>query len=117
MFALLLRLYSMSILSMETEHRNNVGVCLKGRREHQQQLIPRLPRISCVLGGHLKTGHCVKSEVDVDAGQKTPGVVTTLTPDVSWHRASPKVIGHTHEIVREQVMSLETTEAGTFLSL
>jgi len=64
------------------------------------------------LWGSPKTGHSDKSQVDVDAGQKTPGVVATLSPDVSCHRASPKVTGHPHEIVREQVTSLETTEAG-----
>ena len=45
-------------------------------------------------------------------GKKTPGVVAALTPDASCHRASPKVTGHIREIVREQVTSLETTEAG-----
>ena len=64
------------------------------------------------IEGHLKTGQSDKSQVDVDARQKTPGVVASLTPDVSCHRASPKVAGHKHEIVREQVKSLETTKAG-----
>ena len=64
------------------------------------------------IEGHVKTGHSDKSKVDLDAGQKTPGVVAALTPAASCHRASPKVTGHVHEIVREQVTALETTEAG-----
>ena len=64
------------------------------------------------IEGHLKTGHSDKSKVDLDAGQRTPGVVAALTPDASCHRASPKVTGHIREIVREQVTSLKTTEAG-----
>ena len=60
----------------------------------------------------MKTGHSDKSKVDLDAGQRTPGVVAALTPDASCHRASPKVTGHIREIVREQVTSLKTTEAG-----
>src|ERR1700721_159780 len=64
------------------------------------------------IEGHLKTGHSDTSKVDLDAGQKTPGVVAALTPDASCNRASPKVTGHIREIVREQVTSLETTEAG-----
>jgi hypothetical protein len=64
------------------------------------------------IEGHLKTGHSDTSKVDLDAGQKTPGVVAALTPDASCNRASPKVTGHIREIVREQMTSLETTEAG-----
>ena len=66
------------------------------------------------IEGHLKTGHSDTSKVDLDAGQKTPGVVAALTPDASCNRASPKVTGHIREIVREQVTSLETTEAGKY---
>jgi hypothetical protein len=64
------------------------------------------------IEGHLKTGHSNKSKADVDAGQKTSSIVASLTPDVSCHRASLRVKGHKHEIVREPVTSLETTEAG-----
>jgi hypothetical protein len=64
------------------------------------------------IEGHLKTGHYDKSQADVDAGQKTPGVVATRDPAAACHRALRKETGHTREIVREQVTSLETTEAG-----
>jgi hypothetical protein len=61
------------------------------------------------LGGHpkpaicgrLKTCHHGKSQSDVDAEQKTPGVATR-DPDAACHRASRKKRG-THEIVRDQV--------------
>jgi hypothetical protein len=43
--------------------------------------------------------------------KKTPGVANR-DPDSFFHRASPEETGHTPEIVREQVTSLETTEAG-----